>query len=154
MTAGGQQLRVAYDASQLLHNHSAWSFVPWRFLRKIKNRSLRKQAKYRSEKSAVGERKREALEETSEQFDVKYLLGIMNSSVAREWLRSRRRSNIHLYPDDWKPLPIPVVDSATQASIAKLVEQILITRRASPSADIAVLENAIDVRVKEAFGIQ
>lgn len=63
-------------------------------------------------------------------------------------------SHIHLYRDDWKPLPIPVVDSATQASIAKLVEQILIARRASPSADITVLENAIDVRVKEAFGIQ
>ncbi|WP_367358897.1 hypothetical protein [Syntrophus sp. (in: bacteria)] len=40
------------------------------------------------------------LEATSRRFHVKFLLAVMNSSVARDFLRANRRSNIHLYPDD------------------------------------------------------
>ena len=38
--------------------------------------------------------------------DASTLLAVMNSSVVCKMLRSKRRSNIHLYPDDWKTLLI------------------------------------------------
>lgn len=57
------------------------------------------------------------MEKTSSQFAIKYLLGIINSSVARNFLHSNRRSNIHLYPDDWKKLPIPDVPMDKQVPI-------------------------------------
>ena len=102
------RLRVAYDDAQLLHNHSAWSFVPWHSLQGVRNKSLKKAARYRGEKPLRPDLpKREDLEATSERFAVKYQLGVMNSASAREFLRANRRSNIHLYPDDWKRLTIP-----------------------------------------------
>jgi hypothetical protein len=153
MAAGGEMLRVAYDPDGLLHNHSAWSFVPWHSLQGVRNRSLKKQAKYRSEKPGPEERRREELEKLSKGFAAKYLLAVMNSSVARDWLRARRRSNIHLYPDDWKPLPIPVVGPSVQAPIVRLVDQILAARKSNPKADIGDLEAAVDLLVKQAYGI-
>jgi len=42
MSAGTQQLRVAYDSKKLVHNHSAWSFAPWGSLSGVMNRSITK----------------------------------------------------------------------------------------------------------------
>ena len=50
---------------------------------------------------------REDLERNSRRFSIKYLLGVMNSTAAQDFLRAHRRGNIHLYPDDWKKLPVP-----------------------------------------------
>ena len=84
---------------------------------------------------------------------MKYLLGVMNSSAARDFLRAHRRSNIHLYPDDWKKLPIPDVLPEQQAPIVALVDEILTLRRANPQADIARLEAEIDRKVAELYGL-
>jgi adenine-specific DNA-methyltransferase len=61
------------------------------------------------------------------------------------------RSNIHLYPDDWKKLPIPDVDSTAQAPLIKLVDRILDVKKADPSADTAALEREIDRIVYELY---
>ena len=53
----------------------------------------------------------------------------MNSTFTCDFLRAKRRSNIHLYPDDWKKLPIPDVPPEKQAPIVVLVEQILAAKR-------------------------
>jgi len=148
------QLRVAYDDGQLLHNHSAWSFVPWHMLAGVRNNSLKKAARYTGEKPPRPDLpQREELEKTSRRFAVKYLLAVMNSSVARDFLRANRRSNIHLYPDDWKKLPIPDVDAKAQAPIVKLVDQILAARKADPKADIAELEREVDRQVAKLYGV-
>ena len=68
----------------------------------------------------------------------------MNSTTARDFLRANRRSNIHLYPDDWKKLPIPDMMLEQQAPIIGLVDQILEIRRADLSADIDEQEAEID----------
>lgn len=149
----GPDPKVCFDEIGRVFTESTVGFIPWHSLKAVQNRSLKKQAKYRSEKPGPEDRRREDLEKLSQGFEVKYLLAVMNSSVAREWLRARRRSNIHLYPDDWKPLPIPVVDQATQVSIVKLVDQILTARKANPNADISDLETAIDHKVKQAYGL-
>ena len=40
-----------------------------------------------------------------------FLLAILNSSVIRYELNANRRSNIHIYPEDWKTLKIPKLDT-------------------------------------------
>jgi hypothetical protein len=148
MSAGVTQLRVVYDDKKLFHNHSAWSFVPWHLLHGVRNHSIKKAARYQGEKPLRPDLpKREELEKTSRRFAVKFLLGVMNSSLAREFLRANRRSNIHLYPDDWKDLPIPDVSNLEQQPIVVLVNQILEAKRADPQADLTELERDLDTRV-------
>ena len=154
MSAGVERLRVAYDDAQLFHNHSAWSFVPWNSLHGVRNNSLKKAARYRGEKPPRPDLpKREELEATSRRFAVKYLLGVMNSGSARDFLRANRRSNIHLYPDDWKKLPIPDVPPAQQQPIVALVERILTAKRARLSADVTALEAELDAKVATLYGL-
>jgi hypothetical protein len=78
---------------------------------------------------------------------------VVGSPVRPHFLRANRRSNIHLYPDDWKKLPIPDVDAKAQAPIVNLVDQILAARHADPKADIADLEREVDGRVAELYGV-
>ncbi|MBN2438005.1 MAG: Eco57I restriction-modification methylase domain-containing protein [Deltaproteobacteria bacterium] len=154
MAAGAKQLRVVYDNQQLYHNHSAWSFIPWLSLAGVRNNSIKKTARYGGEKPPRPDLpRREDLEKTSRRFAVKYLLAVMNSAAARDYLRAHRRSNIHLYPDDWKKLPIPDVLPEQQAPLVSLVDQILAARRADPRADISIIEHEIDALVSGLYGI-
>jgi len=115
---------------------------------------VKKAARYRGEKPPRPDLpRREELEETSRRFAVKYLFGVMNSSVAREFLRANRRSNIHLYPDDWKKLPIPDVPSEQQQPIVALVDQILTARRTNPAADLTAFEADLNARVAALYGL-
>ena len=99
LAAGLGEQKVAYDANQLRHNHSAWSFVPWHYLKDVRNRSLKKSARYADEaKPGDNLPDRGKLETLSRCFDAKYLVAVMNSKVARRYLMKHRRSNIHLFP--------------------------------------------------------
>ena len=120
MAAGVEKLRVVYDDQKLYHNHSAWSFIPWRSLSGVRNRSIKKQTRYSDEMPHPDLPQREELEDTSRRFAVKFLLGVMNSTAARDFLRAHRRSNIHLYPDDWKKLPIPDVSLSNKNQLLNL----------------------------------
>jgi hypothetical protein len=145
---------VMFDAMQRFTTHTSCIFVPWHMLSGVRNNSLKKAARYKDENPPRPDLpSREELEKTSRRFEVKYLLAVMNSSVARDFLRANRRSNIHLYPDDWKKLPIPGVDAKSQALIVKLVDKILMARRADPAADIAELEREVDAMVAELYGV-
>ena len=97
--------------------------------------------------------KREFSEETSRRFSTKYVLAVMNSTVAGNFLRANRRSNIHLYPNDWKKLPIPDVSKEKQDPIVALVDQILDLKKKEPSADISELERKLDVMVAKLYGV-
>ena len=153
MAAGVEKLRVVYDDQKLYHNHSAWSFIPWRSLSGVRNRSIKKQTRYRDEMPHPDLSQREELEDTSRRFAVKFLLGVMNSTAARDFLRAHRRSNIHLYPDDWKQLPIPDVSPEQQEPIIELVDQILAAKHTDLNADVSELENKIDQIVYLLYGL-
>ena len=153
MAAGVEKLRVVYDDQKLYHNHSAWSFIPWRSLSGVRNRSIKKQTRYRDEMPHPDLSQREELEDTSRRFAVKFLLGVMNSTAARDFLRAHRRSNIHLYPDDWKQLPIPDVSPEQQEPIIELVDQILAAKHTDLNADVFELENKIDQIVYLLYGL-
>ncbi|MDD4175040.1 MAG: hypothetical protein PHN34_12445, partial [Kiritimatiellae bacterium] len=119
-----------------------------------RNNSLKKAARYADEKPPRPDLpQRERLEALSRRFAVKYLLAVMNSSAARDFLRANRRSNIHLYPDDWKRLPIPDVPPERQQPLVALVDRILAAKRADPAADIAALEADIDRQVSALYGL-
>ena len=154
MAAGVKKLRVAYDDQRLFHNHSAWSFLPWHNLSGVRNRSIKKQTRYRDETPRRSDLpQREELEKTSRRFAVKFLLGVMNSTVAHDFLKAHRRSNIHLYPDDWKKLPIPDVTPEQQIPIIELVDTILNAKRTDPTADTTQPEAEIDRLVYELYGL-
>jgi type I restriction-modification system DNA methylase subunit len=141
----GEGLRSCYDSEQTLCNHTVIVSLPWHALHGVRNKSLKKSARYRDEKPPRPDLpKREELEEISRRFAVKYLLGVMNSSAARNFLRSNRRSNTDLYPDDWKQLPIPDVSPEKQKPAERLVERILAAKAQDADADVSALEQEID----------
>lgn len=149
----GAENRAAYDNASVFHSHTLISVVPWRYVSGIRNNSLKKSARYREENPPRPDLPtREDLEETSAKFAVKYLLAVVNSDVARDFLRGNRRSNIHLYPDDWKKLPIPDAAPEEQAPIVSLVDKILAAKTADPDADVGSLEAEVDRLVRELYG--
>ena len=106
----GPDPKVCYDNQYLIFTPSSVGFILWHSLSGIRNRSIKKLTRYRDEKPRrLDLPQREDLEKISPRFAVKFLLGVMNSATAHDFLRANRRSNIHLYPDDWKKLPIPDV---------------------------------------------
>lgn len=140
----GGEPPVMFDDLQRFTTHTSCIFVPWNSLLGVRNNSLKKVARYHDEPSREDLPDRQQLEETSSRFSIKYILAVMNSSVARNFLRANRRSNIHLYPDDWKKLPIPDVSEDQQTPIILLVDQIIAARQADPKADISLLETELD----------
>jgi hypothetical protein len=150
----GPDPKCCYDDLETHFNDSSVGFVSWHALHGVRNNSLKKAARYRGENPPRPDLpRREELEATSSRFAVKYLLGVVNSGSAREFLRANRRSNIHLYPDDWKKLPIPDVSAAQQKPIIALVDQILTLKRANPAADINALETQLDDAVAKLYGL-
>ena len=152
MDIAAAQPVVTLDRSGLFHNHSAWSFVPWHLLKGIKNRSIKKTAVYRSEVTAatMPEVTRDDLEKISSSYMAEYLVAVMNSGFAQRWLSGERRNNLHLYPDDWKQLPIPVANGNEQRAVAKLVIKLYDKINAGTTAtEIAAIEAKIDAAVND-----
>ena len=149
----GPDPKACYDDMHTYFDASSVGFVIWNDLKDVRNRSIQKQARYPGEKRRSDFPKREELERDSSRFSIKYLLGIMNSAAARDFLRANRRSNIHLYPDDWKKLPIPDTSPELQEPIADLVSRILAAKRADTNADVAELELQIDEAVYKLYGL-
>jgi hypothetical protein len=147
----GDQMRCCYDADKLLCNHTVMVCVPWYALKGVRNRSIKKSARYRSEKPAIKDRMlREELERTSALYEVKFVLGVMNSSAARHFLLFNRRSNTDLFPDDWKQLPIPIADRKEQRPLIKLVEKRLGLEAGAKASSV---EREIDQVVYGLYGL-
>ena len=113
---------VVYDDNRHFTTHTSCIFVPWPTLKNVINKSISKTAKYHHQ-DPLGDR--EQREEISKKFNLKYVLAIMNSSFAREWLKGRRRSKMHIYPDDWKQLPIAPIPLEAQQPFVEKVDTIL-----------------------------
>ena len=149
----GPDPKACYDDGRFHFDVSSVGFLLWKDLEGVRNRSISKQARYADEKKRGDLPPREDLERDSRRFSIKYLLGVMNSAGAQDFLRARRRSNIHLYPDDWKELPIPDVPPDTQQPVVDLVDAILAAKDADPEAEIAAEEKEIDRLVYGLYGL-
>jgi hypothetical protein len=153
----GATPKVVYDDDRLHFDASSVGFVPWHLLKGVVNKSISKTAKYRRQ-DPKGDR--EERERISQQFHLKYVLAVMNSTFAKEWLAARRRSKIHIYPDDWKPLPIAPIPLEQQMEFVKLVDAILaeFAQHGYPlppdaARRVAELEREIDARVARLYGL-
>lgn len=162
MRAAENNPHSCYDTRQLYTNHTSIVTVPWQLLHGIRNKPLKKAARYCDERPPRPDLpKREELEATSRRFAVKYLLGVMNSGSTRDFLRANRRSNIHLHPDDWKKLPIPDVPAEQQQPIVQVVDAVLsllryfqtnlVERTARDTLLLEFLENLNDALVRELY---
>jgi len=150
----GPDPKCCYDERQIHFTESSVGFVSWYLLSGVRNNSLKKTARYLNETPPRPDlKKREELEAISRRFAVKYLLAVMNSSVARGFLRVNRRSNIHIYPDDWKKLPIPDASAEKQAEIVSIVDQILNAKHNNADAEIATYEVQVDRMVTSLFNL-
>lgn len=150
----GEDVRACLDEEQLFCNHTLLVCVPWHSLSGVRNRSIKKSTRYRDEKPKRPDLpQREELEETSRRFAIKFLIGVMNSAAAHDFLQSVRRSNTDLYPDDWKKLPIPDVTPKQQTPLIELVDQILDGKRTNPNADVSAIEARLDQLVCKLYGL-
>ena len=148
------KIRAALDINRFYCNEGIFVCLPWHYLSGVNNRSIKRTARYRDEGlSTSGLPPREDLEHNSHNFAIKYLLGILNSTPARDFLRANRRNNIQLYPDDWKQVPIPDVPLEQQEPIIELVDQILDAKHPDPDADVSHLEDEIDQLVYELYDL-
>jgi hypothetical protein len=120
-TSGGY-----YDRSGLFANHSVQVVVSWKALEQagaIEEKGIR--AVLRESRQIAGISN--SLTPIAELFDLRYLLGVINSRFIRQYIAA----NIHegtregrIYPDVWKRLPIKVASIERQQQIAMLVDTI------------------------------
>ncbi len=150
----GSDPKACYDNQHLIFTPSSVGFILWHDLSGTKNQSIQKQARYRDEKFHPDLPQREELEKTSRRFALKFLLGVMNSTAACDFLRANRRSNIHIYPDDWKRLPIPDVSPEQQAPIVELVDKILNVKRKGLERKVSRLKKKLDKEVSLLYGVE
>jgi len=120
----------------------------------INNRSIRNQLK----KNNIRDRKE--LEVFSRNYDLKYLLAILNSKYAFFYLNNIRRHKMqnYFYPDDLKQLPIRAIPIEDQKPFIIKVNQILSLTQADDylqnhekQAKVKELEREIDRMVYELY---
>ena len=103
MRSPGNLPRTMLDTINGYFNESAIGFKRWIDLHGVDNNSVSKAYKDSEE--------RIHFESLSSNYTYKTLLAIFNSSLIRYELNTNRRSNIHIYPDDWKRLSLPLTNT-------------------------------------------
>ena len=132
-------LMVFYDnKTKFLHSDSMFSAVLWKDLKKIENKSIKASVTRYSRYS------REEMELCSEQVDLRYLLGILNSKYASVLLTNLRGGDYHIYPEHLRNIPIPLATKEQQEPIIELVNQIISAKKKKRKNDTLALERQID----------
>jgi hypothetical protein len=120
-TSGGY-----YDREGLFANHSVQVVVSWRALEQagaIEEKGI--QTVLRKSRQITHIANSFAL--IAGYFDLRYLLGIINSNFMRQYIASNMHEGTRegrIYPDIWKRLPIKVASAERQQQIAKLVDAV------------------------------
>lgn len=135
------------DKARLLHNHSIYCAVPWHLLSDVTNKSILASVKRYSRLSRMD------MESLSSQFDLAYLLGVMNSRMAAYLLENLRGGDYHIYPEHLRNIPIPKASTEQQTVISTLSDQILSLKQASSDTDTTALEKEIDCLVYKLYGL-
>lgn len=117
MRSPGAFPRTFLDIENGYFNESAIGFKRWIDLKGIENNSISKAYNDNEE--------RKKFEEVSANYSYKALLAIFNSSLVRYELNTERRSNIHIYPDDWKRLVLPKITSERVITLETLADTML-----------------------------
>jgi len=68
---------------------------------------------------------RKTLEEISKKFDLKYLMGILNSNLVKYHLHYNSGGNLDSTPNDWKKIPIKDILKSEQEPFIKMVNSLI-----------------------------
>ncbi|WP_110581518.1 Eco57I restriction-modification methylase domain-containing protein [Helicobacter cinaedi] len=109
-------INFVYDDKGRFCNHSMCCSVLWKDMQKANHPSPKKQIT--KEKIT-----------TSMKYDLKFLQGVLNSSLIKFYVKELLHDGLHFYPEHQKQLPIPNLDSKEKQTIAdeivNLVNKIL-----------------------------
>ena len=145
MRSPGSTPRTMLDTDNGYFNESAIGFKRWSDLRGVQNGSVSKA--YQSEEE------RKDFEQLSEAYSYHLLLGIFNSSLIRYELNTNRRSNIHIYPEDWKMLSIPNLTDDKNKEIADKLDGIVAIQITS-NQQLQQKRQRFLHRLEESLGVQ
>ena len=88
----------------------------------------------------------------SDDIDIKYLLGILNSSTVNYYFKFYNQTN-HVPIGEIKNIPFPKVTKIKQEPIISVVEKILNIKKSIPNADTSALEHQIDELVYQLYNL-
>ena len=86
----------------------------------------------------------------SDNYGLKYLLGIINSFLMNRYYRAYY-TDVNVKPTYLAQLPIPTKNIKTQKDINSVVDQILAAKKKDPNTDTSTLEREIDKMVYELY---
>lgn len=135
------------DEEQRLHNHSLYACVLWHNLHGVENKSISSSIKKFSRYP------RAEMERISKNVNLKFLLGVLNSSFASALLSFMRGDDYHIYPEHLRNIPVPSATREQQAPIIALVDKILEAKRGNADADTSAWEAEIDRLVYALYGL-
>ena len=105
-------------------------------------------------------------EELSKEYNLKYILAIINSKLMRYFLNITSRGKIDSYPDDWKKILIKEATNKEQKKLIEMVDKILVLNKqlknikdkqtdekARLEKEIQKLDTEIDEEVYKLYGI-
>lgn len=130
-----------------IHTHLLTGVVLWKDLKDVENKSILSSIKKFSRYS------RAEMESLSQTVDLRFLLGIMNSTYATILLRDLRGGDYHIYPEHIRNIPIAPATKEQQRPIINLVDEILATKRTDSNADTSFEERQIDRLVYHLYGL-
>jgi len=147
----GRTTDGVFDDTGIISNESACVFVPYHFLQKVSNRSIKTSIQKWNKKT------RKQLEDISKKYDVKYVLAVLNSKFAKFYLNTIRRHRLqfYFYPDDFKKLPIKEISKPEQQKFVKLVDEIisLNAKDKRNEEEIDKIDKQIDSEVYKLYGL-
>ncbi|MBR3493527.1 MAG: N-6 DNA methylase [Bacteroidales bacterium] len=145
MRSPGNMPRTMLDTDDGYFNESAIGFKRWIDLQGVQNGSV--------SKAYQNDDERKQFEQLSMAYSYNLLLGIFNSSLIRYELNTNRRSNIHIYPDDWKMLSIPNLTDDINKEIADKLDGIVAIQITS-NQQLQQKRQRFLHRLEESLGVQ
>ncbi|MBX3045077.1 MAG: N-6 DNA methylase, partial [Candidatus Kapabacteria bacterium] len=141
----GRVTEGLFDNTGIICNDSIVVFKKYLDLEGINNLSINNSI------TKNGNRKRNELEEISKQYDLKYLLAIINSKFALKYLNNIRKHRLenYFYPDDFRKLPIPNISPEAQLPFIELADIML-----EKNKELKEKENKFLELLKAEFNIQ
>jgi len=85
-------------------------------------------------------------------LDLKYVLGILNSSLLN-FIHAKNHNSTYISFPSIEAMPLAIADSNVQREIIKLVDRVLAAKRANPQADTSQMEEEIDELVYALYGL-
>lgn len=143
----GQLQAMIDDHIHYLQSDSSFMAIKWCDLIDVNNKSISSSIKKFSRHS------RSEMENLSQTVDLRFLLGIINSTYATVLLRDLRGGDYHIYPEHIRNIPIAPATHEQQRPIINLVATILAAKRTDPNVDTSLEERQIDLLVYHLYGL-